>query len=177
MIILFNKPYGVVSQFSGSDPAATLSHYISIPDVYAAGRLDKDSEGLLILTDDGALQQKITHPKFKQPKTYWVQVEKEPDLAAIAALQKGVELKDGLTRPAEVRVIEEPELWPRTPPVRFRKNIPTSWLEITISEGRNRQIRRMTAAVGFPTLRLVRIQVGDWRLDNLKPGQWLEVHT
>ena len=175
MIILFNKPFGVVSQFSGENKSETLAQFIPISQVYAAGRLDKDSEGLLVLTDDGKLQQRISHHKYKKPKSYWVQVEGEPDSTALSTLSTGIELKDGMTLPAQVKVIPEPELWSRIPPVRFRKHIPTSWLEISVREGRNRQIRRMTAAAGFPTLRLVRIQVGNWQLGELQPGEWLEL--
>jgi len=175
MIILFNKPFGVLSQFSGDEPNATLSAYIPIPKVYAAGRLDKDSEGLLVLTDDGALQQRISHPRYKQAKTYLVQVEGIADDKALEKLRAGVELKDGRTLPAEVKVITEPPLWDRVPPVRFRKNVPTSWLKITIKEGKNRQVRRMTAAVGYPTLRLVRHSVGDWNLGELQPGEWIKL--
>jgi 23S rRNA pseudouridine2457 synthase len=178
-IILFNKPYGVLSQFtdkgSADSPRPTLSAFIDVPNVYAAGRLDKDSEGLLVLTDDGGLQARIAHPKHKLAKTYWVQVENVPDAVSIAALRDGVSLKDGQTRPAKARAIAEPDnLWPRDPPVRFRKSVPDSWLEITITEGRNRQVRRMTAAVGFPTLRLIRAQVGEWSLHGLASGQWRE---
>jgi 23S rRNA pseudouridine2457 synthase len=177
MIILFNKPFNVLCQFSGESP--NLADYIDIKGVYPAGRLDKDSEGLLLLTDDGALQHLISHPKFKQPKTYWVQVEGVPDMPSIEALRHGVQLKDGLTRPARVKIIEAPGVWPRHPPIRYRANIPTTWLEITISEGRNRQVRRMTAAVGHPTLRLIRYAVGDWNLDciehGLQPGQWHKI--
>jgi len=177
-LILLNKPYGVLCQFSadGSDKS-TLAEYARVPGVYPAGRLDTDSEGLLLLTDDGRLQARIADPKFKLPKTYLVQVEGEPDAAALEALRRGVRLKDGLTRPAEAELIPPPELWPRDPPVRFRKTVPDSWLRLTIREGRNRQVRRMTAAVGHPTLRLVRWQVGDWTLDGLKPGEWREVST
>lgn len=177
-LILLNKPYGVLCQFSadGSDKP-TLAGYVKVPGVYPAGRLDTDSEGLLLLTDDGRLQARIADPKFKLPKTYLVQVEGEPDAAALEALRRGVRLKDGLTRPAEAELIPPPELWPRDPPVRFRKTVPDSWLRLTIREGRNRQVRRMTAAVGHPTLRLVRWQVGDWTLDGLKPGEWREVST
>lgn len=174
-LVLFNKPYGVLSQFTDADDRLTLANYIKLTGVYPAGRLDRDSEGLLLLTDDGKLQQKISDPRFKKPKTYWVQVEGIPDDAALQQLRRGVQLKDGLTRPARVRLIEEPDLWPRDPPVRFRKHIPTSWLELEIREGRNRQVRRMTAAVGFPTLRLVRVAIGDWQLGDLAPGKWREL--
>ncbi|HKL56394.1 MAG: pseudouridine synthase [Roseovarius sp.] len=177
-LILFNKPFGVLSQFTDSgntnSPRATLSQYIDLPGVYPAGRLDRDSEGLLILTDDGKLQARIASPRFKTEKTYLVQVEGLPDDAAIAALRDGITLKDGPTRPARVRRIETPDLWARTPPVRFRKSVPDCWLEIIISEGRNRQVRRMTAHVGHPTLRLVRWRVGDWSLDGLAPGTWAD---
>ncbi len=174
-LILFNKPMGVLSQFTDrTSPTArtTLSDYIDIAGVYPAGRLDRDSEGLLLLTDDGRLQARIADPRFKLPKTYLVQVEGEPDATALARLASGVELNDGPTRPALAERIADPQLWPRDPPVRFRKSVPDSWLRITICEGRNRQVRRMTAAVGLPTLRLVRWSVGDWQLDDLQPGQW-----
>ncbi len=174
-LILFNKPMNVLSQFTdrGSiTKRATLSDFIDIPGVYPAGRLDRDSEGLLLLTDDGKLQARISDPKFRQPKTYLVQVEGEPDDAAIEKLARGVELKDGLTRPARAEAIADPHLWPRDPPVRFRKSVPDSWLRLSITEGRNRQVRRMTAAVGHPTLRLVRWCIGEWSLDGLKPGEW-----
>lgn len=172
-LILFNKPFGVLSQFTDPASRETLSKYITEKNVYAAGRLDKDSEGLLLLTDDGKLQDKIANPKNKKIKRYWVQVEGEVNQQAISALQQGVTLNDGITLPAEVSLIEEPKgLWPRNPPVRFRKNIPTQWLEIAIREGKNRQIRRMTAAVGYPTLRLIRYQISGWRLDNLAPGEY-----
>lgn len=174
-LILFNKPMGVLSQFTdrGSPTArATLSDHIDIPGVYPAGRLDRDSEGLLLLTDDGRLQARIADPKFKLPKTYLVQVEGEPGAAALARLASGVELNDGPTRPAVVERIAEPDLWPRDPPVRFRKTVSDSWLRLTIREGRNRQVRRMTAAVGLPTLRLIRWSVGKWKLGNLQPGEW-----
>jgi len=174
-LIAFNKPYGVLSQFSPEAGHKTLADYIDIRKVYPAGRLDRDSEGLLLLTDDGKLQERIADPKFKKTKTYWVQVERKPDEDAIKQLRDGVQLKDGLTRPAQVSLIEEPKLWSRNPPVRFRKEIPTAWLSLTISEGKNRQVRRMTAAVGFPTLRLVRVSVGDWQLDGLEPGKWQDV--
>ncbi len=173
MIILFNKPFGVICQFSPDDKHPSLSEFIDIKNVYAAGRLDHDSEGLLILTDDGKLQSKITEPKNKLPKTYWVQVEKEITEDAINQLKKGVKIKSGMTQPAEVRIIEEPKaLWKRTPPIRYRKEIPTSWIEVTISEGKNRQVRRMTAAVGFPTLRLIRIKIGDWNVHNIELGRY-----
>ena len=177
-LILFNKPYGVLSQFTdrGSETArATLSDYIDVPGVYPAGRLDRDSEGLLILTDDGALQARISSPKHKTPKTYLAQVEGEPDDAALAALRRGVTLNDGPTRPATVRRIEAPMLWDRDPPVRYRKSVPDSWIELTITEGRNRQVRRMTAAVGYPTLRLVRWRIGGWEIGDLGLGEWREV--
>ncbi|APX23469.1 MAG: rRNA large subunit pseudouridine synthase E [Rhodobacteraceae bacterium] len=178
MLILFNKPMGVLSQFTDKgtegSPRATLSDYIDLPGVYPAGRLDRDSEGLLLLTDDGRLQARIAHPKFKKPKTYLVQVEGDPTEAHLAQLRRGVTLKDGPTRPAQVRRIPPPDLWPRIPPVRFRKSVPDAWLEITITEGRNRQVRRMTAHVGLPCLRLVRWAIGDWRVDGLAPGEWRE---
>jgi 23S rRNA pseudouridine2457 synthase len=177
-IILFNKPYGVLSQFTdrgAPEARATLSDYIDVPQVYPAGRLDRDSEGLLILTDDGALQARIASPRHKTSKTYLVQVEGEPDVASLDRLRAGVVLNDGPTRPADARRIEPPRLWPRDPPVRFRKSVPDSWLEIIITEGRNRQVRRMTAAVGYPTLRLVRIRIGVWELGDLAPGAWREV--
>ena len=176
-LILFNKPYGVLPQFTdeGAGPARpTLADYIEVPGVYAAGRLDRDSEGLLLLTGDGRLQARIADPRFKMAKTYLVQVEGEPDAAALEALRRGVRLKDGATRPAEVERIEPPSLWPRDPPVRFRKSVPDSWLRLTIREGRNRQVRRMTAAVGFPTLRLVRWSIGEWSVEGLGPGEWRE---
>ena len=177
-LILFNKPFGVLSQFTdrGSDGArATLSDHIAVPGVYPAGRLDRDSEGLLLLTDDGRLQARIAEPRYKMLKTYWVQVEGEPVEDALAALRAGVALNDGLTRPAQAQRMAAPELWPRDPPVRFRKSVPDCWLSLTISEGRNRQVRRMTAAVGHPTLRLVRYQIGGWTLDSLQPGEWREI--
>ena len=174
-LVLFNKPYGVLSQFTdrGTEGArATLSDFGLPANVYPAGRLDRDSEGLLLLTDDGALQARIADPKFKLPKTYLVQVEGEPDDTALEALRRGVRLKDGMTRPAQTRRIAPPALWPRDPPVRFRKSVPDCWIELAIREGRNRQVRRMTAAVGHPTLRLVRQKIGDWDLDGLQPGEW-----
>lgn len=171
-IILFNKPYGVLSQFSGDDPAATLSAFISLPGVYPAGRLDRDSEGLLLLTDSGPLQHVISDPRFGKSKTYWVQVEGEIDEPALASLRSGVALKDGLTKPAAAAPMPAPSLWERVPPIRQRKHIPTSWIELKITEGKNRQVRRMTAAVGFPTLRLVRAAIGDWSLGSLAPGAY-----
>ena len=174
-LILFNKPFGVLPQFTdrGSDTKrATLSDYIDLPGVYPAGRLDRDSEGLMILTGDGKLQARIADPKYKMPKAYLVQVEGEVGDESLVMLRNGVELKDGKTRPAEVERIDEPDLWPRDPPIRVRKSVPDSWLKLTISEGRNRQVRRMTAAVGHPTLRLVRWSVGDWSLEGLQPGEW-----
>ncbi len=172
-VILLNKPHGVQSQFTGSEGTRTLREFIAVPDVYPAGRLDADSEGLLLLTDDGALQARIADPKHKLPKTYLAQVEGEPTLEALAALRSGVDLGDFKTRPAEARAIPEPEwLWPRDPPVRFRRHIPTRWIELVLREGRNRQVRRMTAAVGFPTLRLIRTAIGPYLLDGLAPGAW-----
>ncbi len=177
-LILFNKPFRVMSQFSPSGDKRTLAEFIPVPGVYPAGRLDFDSEGLLILTDDGRWQHRIAHPKTKCPKTYWVQVEGDITDAALSQLRRGVTLKDGLTLPAEAEHMTEPEsLWPRTPPVRFRQSIPTSWIRLTIREGRNRQVRRMTAAVGFPTLRLIRYAVGDWTLDGLPPGEWRRIEV
>jgi 23S rRNA pseudouridine2457 synthase len=174
-VILFNKPFRVLSQFRDTESKATLSNYFDDSELRIAGRLDFDSEGLLMLTDDGRLLQKITHPRYKLPKTYWAQVEGEPDRDAIGHLRTGVELKDGRTRPAKADLIEQPSnIWERDPPIRYRASIPTSWLEITISEGRNRQVRRMTAAVGFPTLRLIRARVGEWELGTLQPGEWHE---
>lgn len=170
-LVLFNKPFGVHSQFSGEDPATTLAAYIAESDVYPAGRLDRDSEGLLVLTNSGPLQHLISHPRNDKTKRYLVQVEGIVDQAAIARLESGVTLKDGPTKPAKAKLIDEPQLWERVPPIRARAAIPTSWLELTISEGRNRQVRRMTAAVGYPTLRLVRISVGDWSLGGLLPGE------
>ena len=174
-LVLFNKPFGVLSQFTSKDGFRTLADYIDIPDVYAAGRLDKDSEGLLVLTDDGALQNRISSPKHTLPKTYWVQVEGEPTDDALTSLREGIVLKDGLTRPAKARQIPEPDVWPRTPPIRERKSIPTAWIELQITEGRNRLVRRMTAATGFPTLRLIRYAVGQWTLDGLESGRYTDV--
>ena len=176
----FNKPFQVLTQFtdtrSGTNDRQTLADYISVPNVYAAGRLDRDSEGLLLLTSDGQLQNRISHPDHKLLKTYWVQVDGDITEAAIAKLRKGVMLKDGITAPANAKIIAEPaSLWPRNPPVRFRAEIPTSWVELQISEGRNRQVRRMTAAVGFPTLRLIRYAIGPITLDGLKPGEFEEI--
>ncbi|MFD1626686.1 pseudouridine synthase [Azospirillum griseum] len=175
-LILLNKPYGVLPQFTDDQGRPTLAGCLPVRGVYAAGRLDRDSEGLLALSDDGALIARIAAPKNKMPKTYWVQVEGEPTDAALYALRAGVTLKDGPTLPALVERIDEPaNLWPRDPPVRFRAAIPTAWLALTLREGRNRQVRRMTAAVGFPTLRLIRWSIGDWTLDGLAPGQWREL--
>ncbi len=176
-VILFNKPFDVLSQFTdkGTEGSTrrTLSDFIDVPKVYPAGRLDRDSEGLMVLTDDGKLQAHIADPRHKMTKTYWVQVEGEPDAAALQALRKGVTLKDGPTRPAQAQRIDEPaNLWPRTPPVRFRKSVADCWISLTIGEGRNRQVRRMTAAVGHPTLRLIRARIGDWSLDGLDTGTW-----
>ena len=172
-LILLNKPHGVICQFSPSPPHQCLADYVNVPGVYPAGRLDIDSEGLLLLTDHGPWQARIADPKHKLPKTYWVQVEGEPEEAALAALRQGVDLGDFVTLPAEVRRMAEPEgLWPRTPPIRYRASIPTSWLEMTIREGKNRQVRRMTAKVGHPTLRLIRARIGDFSLAGLVPGQW-----
>ncbi len=176
-VILFNKPFNVLSQFTDRGVEAssreTLSDYLDVPHVYPAGRLDRDSEGLMVLTDNGRLQAQITNPRNKTPKTYWAQVEGIPDEAALAHLRAGVKLKDGKTAPAKADLIDEPAgLWPRTPPIRVRKSIPDTWIELTITEGRNRQVRRMTAAVGHPTLRLIRGGVGNWTLDGLATGEW-----
>lgn len=175
-IVLFNKPFNVLSQFTDDNDThherKTLKDYINIPDIYAAGRLDRDSEGLLILTNDGQLQAEITQPGKKTEKTYWVQVEGAPTEADLQKLRDGVKLKDGMTLPAKARIMENPDVWERTPPIRERANIPTTWLSLTISEGRNRQVRRMTAHIGFPTLRLIRYRIGDWTIKNINNGSY-----
>lgn len=178
-LILLNKPFNVMSAFTDREGRPTLADYVPVKGVYPAGRLDRDSEGLLLLTDDGALQARISEPRFHLPKTYLVQVEGIPSDDSLKQLRNGVQLNDGLTRPAQAQRIETPSLWSRQPPVRTRASIPDCWISLTISEGRNRQVRRMTAAVGHPTLRLVRWQIGDWTLDGLAPGQWreLQVHA
>lgn len=174
--ILFNKPYGVLTQFTPVAGRETLANYIAVPDVYPAGRLDVDSEGLLVLTGDGALQARIADPRHKLPKRYLAQVEGVPTEAAMRALGGGINLGDFITKPCQVRLIDEPvNLWPRTPPIRFRKAIPTTWIELILREGKNRQVRRMTAHVGFPTLRLIRWAVGEWSLEGLPPGEWREL--
>jgi 23S rRNA pseudouridine2457 synthase len=172
MLVLFNKPFNVLSQFTDQADRDTLADYITIKNVYPAGRLDRDSEGLLLLTDHGKLQNLIASPDFKLPKSYWVQVEGGIDDSAIETLKNGVQLKDGLTAPAKATIIDDPEVWPRNPPIRERKSIPTSWIELSITEGRNRQVRRMTAAVNYPTLRLIRVAIGPWFLGDLAPGQY-----
>lgn len=175
-VIVFNKPFDVLSQFTDGDGRKTLSDFIDVKGVYPAGRLDRDSEGLLILTDDGRLQARIAEPRHKMPKLYLAQVEGAPDNAALQPLRDGVTLKDGPTRPAGAAVIEPPsDLWPRNPPVRYRKSVPDQWIAVTLTEGRNRQVRRMTAAIGFPTLRLIRWRIGDYALDGLAPGEWRRV--
>jgi 23S rRNA pseudouridine2457 synthase len=178
VLIALNKPFGVACKFSPSPSGPTLADFVPVPDVYPAGRLDTDSEGLLLLTDDGPLQARLTDPRHKLSKEYWVQVEGEPTEAALDALRRGVDLGDFVTRPAGARRLDpspEPQLWPRTPPIRFRARIPTTWLALTLTEGKNRQVRRMTARVGFPTLRLVRVRIGGLRVDGLAPGAWIEV--
>ena len=174
-IILLNKPFNVLCQFTDTAGRATLAELLPIPGVYVAGRLDFDSEGLLLLTDDGVLQHTLSDPRHKTPKVYYAQVEGIPDEFALAKLRAGLELKDGMTLPIQARIIDEPEIWSRDPPIRYRAAIPTTWIEMTLREGRNRQVRRMTAAVGHPTLRLVRWAIGSWTLDGLAPGAWREV--
>ncbi|MDC1312108.1 pseudouridine synthase [Burkholderiales bacterium] len=179
MILLFNKPFGVLSQFTDEGDRKTLSNYIKIKKVYPAGRLDLDSEGLLILTDDGQLQRRLSDPKFEKKKTYWAQVEGEPTESAITQLEQGVMIAKRMTRPATAKCINEPTLWERNPPIRHRREIPTSWIELGLTEGRNRQVRKMTAAVGYPTLRLIRHSIGELSIDGLEPGKWkiIENHS
>jgi 23S rRNA pseudouridine2457 synthase len=176
-VILFNKPYGVLCQFSGAPPRATLKDFIAVPDVYPAGRLDADSEGLVVLTDDGELQARLADPRHKEWKTYWVQVEGSRDDAALQALRQGVRVRDYTTAPARARALPDPDLWPRDPPIRHRASIPTHWIELSLREGRNRQVRHMTAAVGLPTLRLVRVRVGPWGIEGLPPGAWRDAEV
>lgn len=172
MLILFNKPFNVLCQFIDKEGRKTLADYIPIKNVYAAGRLDYDSEGLVVLTNDGRLQSIISDPKHKLEKAYWVQIEGVPDAVAFNKLRKGILLKDGITKPVKVKLIEQPNVWDRIPPIRQRKNIPTSWIELKITEGKNRQVRRMTAAIDHPTLRLIRYSIGDWTIENLMPGNY-----
>jgi 23S rRNA pseudouridine2457 synthase len=172
MIVLFNKPFNILCQFTDKEGRKNLSDFIPIKNIYAAGRLDYDSEGLVVLTDDGKLQNKISDPEHKLEKIYWVQVEGIPNQIALNKVRKGIQLKDGLTKPAKIQLIGEPKIWDRIPPIRDRKNIPTRWLELKIIEGKNRQVRRMTSAIGHPTLRLMRYSIDDWTIDNLKPGEY-----
>lgn len=174
-LLLFNKPYGVLTQFTDQEDRQTLKDFIAIPNIYPAGRLDRDSEGLLLLTDNGQLQNLIASPRHKMAKTYWVQVEGIPDSQALDRLCAGIVLNDGPTLPAEAKIIDSPDVWPRTPPIRTRKSVADCWLQLTITEGRNRQVRRMTAAIGHPTLRLIRSQLGPWKIDGLQPGHWREL--
>ena len=171
--LVFNKPFDVLTQFGGE--RRCLRNYIDVPDVYPVGRLDRDSEGLLLLTDDGAMQHRLSDPKFEHPRTYWAQVDRVPTEEALRELRSGVDVRDYRTRPAKIRLLDGVEVAPRDPPVRFRLNVPTAWIELTLTEGRNRQVRRMTAAVGFPTLRLIRVAIGDLRLEGLEPGKWREL--